>query len=204
MDKRKVSIGVIAVLLIGIGAAWALGYFHRTDPAVAELQQLGAQMRTASETDRPALFEQFRQKMDGLTDAQREEFRQNNQGRFRQDMSKRMNEFFAMSPADQKKRLDEIIDQMQKRQAQRQAGGGANGGPGGPGGGFGFGGGGPGGGGRGGGRQNMTDGQREQGRKSRLDNTNPAERAQQDKFRAMLGDRMQQRGMSPPTGGGRG
>jgi hypothetical protein len=205
MDKRKVSIGVVAVLLIGIFAAWAMGYFHRTDPAVAELQQLGTQMRTASEADRPALFQQFREKMDGLTDAQREEFRQNNQGRFRQDMSKRMSEFFAMSPADQKKRLDEIIDQMQKRQAQRQAGGGANGanGGGGPGGGFGGpGGGGPGGGGRGAGRQNQTDGQREQSRKSRLDNTNPAERAQQDKFRAMLGDRMQQRGITPPAGGG--
>jgi hypothetical protein len=199
MDKRKVSIGVAAILILGIGAAWALGYFHRTDPAVADLQQLGAQMRSASEADRPALFQQFREKMDGLSDAQRQEFRDNNQGRFRQDMAKRMNEFFAMSPADQQKRLDEIIDRMQKRQQQRQAGGGANGG--GPGGG-GPGGGGPGGAGRGGGGQNATDGGREQARKSRLDNTNPAERAQQDKFRAMMGDRMQQRGMSPPTGGG--
>jgi hypothetical protein len=202
MDKKKISIGLVTFLIIGLGAAWALGYFHRTDPALAELNQLRDQMRNAAGADRPAMFQQFRDKMDGLTEAQRKEFRDTNRGQFRQDAAKRMGEFFAMTPADQKKRLDEIIDQMQKRQKERAANGGGPGG-GGPGGGGMFaGGGGPGGGGRGGGRQNMTDGQREQARKDRLDNTNPAERAQMDKFRAMLGDRMQQRGMSPPTGGG--
>jgi hypothetical protein len=190
MDKRKVSIGVVAILIIGIGAAWALGYFHRTDPAFAELQQLRDQMRSAPEADRQGFRDQFRQKLDGMSEDQRRGFFQSNQGQFRQEAAKRMNEFFAMSPADQKKRLDEIIDQMQKRQKERQANGNQAGGPGG-------------GGNRGGGR-NMTDGQREQARKSRLDNTDPAQRAQMDKFRAMMGDRMQQRGIAPPAGGGGG
>jgi hypothetical protein len=192
MDKRKVSIGVVTILIVGLGAAWALGYFQRTDPALAELNQLRDQMRSAADGDRPAMFQQFREKMDGLTDAQRKEFRDTNRGQFRQDAAKRMNQFFAMTPADQKKRLDEMIDQMQKRQQQRAANGGGAGTAGA-------------GNNRNGGRgANQTDGQREQARKNRLDNTNPAERAQTDKFRAMLGDRMQQRGISPPAGGGGG
>lgn len=197
MDKKKVIIGVIAVLFIAIGAAWALGYFHRTDPAFAELQQLRDQMRAAPEADRQALRDQFRQKIEGLSDDQRREFFQSNRGQFRQDMRRQMNEFFAMSPADQKKRLDEMIDRMQQRQKQRQAQGGGQGGPGGGGG---FGGGGGGGG--GGNRTAQTDGQREQRQKSRLDNSDPVERAQQDKFRQMMGDRMQQRGIQPGQGGG--
>ena len=56
--------------IIGLGAAWALGYFHRTDPALAELNQLRDQMRSAADADRPAMFQQFREKMDGLTEAQ--------------------------------------------------------------------------------------------------------------------------------------
>jgi hypothetical protein len=194
MDKKKVSIAVIVVLFIAIGAAWAMGYFHHTDPALADLQQLRDQMRSAPEADRQGLRDQFRQKIEGLTDAQRQQFFEGNRGQFREEQRKRMAEFFAMSPADQKKRLDEIIDRMQERQKQ-QAQGNGNQGWGGGGGGAGIRGG-------GGGGRNMTDGEREQRQKSRLDNTDPAERAQGDKFRAMLGDRMQQRGISPPAGGG--
>lgn len=202
MDKKKAIIGVIAVLFIGIGAAWAMGYFHRTDPAFAELQQLRDQMRTAPDADRQGLRDQFRQKMEGLTDDQRREFFQSNRGQFRQDMRRQMNEFFAMSPADQKKRLDEMIDRNIKRQKERAAQGGGQGGPGGGGGGAI--GGAAGGGGRGGGgnRTAQTDGQREQRQKSRLDNSDPVERGQQDKFRQMMGDRMQQRGIQPGQGGG--
>jgi hypothetical protein len=203
MDKRKVTIGVVSVLILVLGAAWALGYFHRGNPAFAELDQLRDQMRTAPEADRQGLRDQFRQKLDGLSEDQRREFFQSNRGQFRQDMQKRMTEFFAMSPADQKKRLDEIIDQMQKWQQQRAANGGNGGGGRNGQGGGGPGGAGPGGGGPGGGGRNMTDGAREQARKQRLDNTNPAERGMMDKFRAMLGDRMQQRGIQP-TGGGPG
>jgi hypothetical protein len=50
----------------------------------------------------------------------------------------------------------------------------------------------------------MTPGQREQARKDRLDSSNPVERAQQDKFRQMMGDRMQARGITPPGGVGGG
>jgi hypothetical protein len=196
MDKKKVTIGVVAVLLIALGAAWAMSYFHRTDPAIAELQQLRDQMRAAPEADRQGFRDQFRQKIEGLTDAQRQEFFQSNRGQFRQDMQKRMNEFFAMSPADQKKRLDEIIDRNLKRQKERQAQVAAGQG--------GAGGGGAAGGGGRGGRQNMTDGQREQARKERLDNSSPMERAQGDKFRQMMSDRMQQRGIPQTAGGGGG
>ena len=192
MKKRKVTIGIVSVLILVLGAAWALGYFHRGNPAFAELNQLRDQMRTAPEADRQRLGDQFRQKLDGLSEGQRREFFESNRGQFRQDMQKRMTEFFAMSPADQNKRLDDIIDQMQKwqqRAANSGTGGGVRNGQGG--------GGWPGGGGR-----NMTDGAREQARKQFLDNSNPADRGMMDKFGAMLGARMQQRGIQPPAGGG--
>ena len=93
-----------------------------------------------------------------------------------------------------------MIDRNIKRQKDRAAQGGGQGGPGGGGGGA-AGVGGRGGGG-GGNRAAQTDGQREQARKARLDNSDPVERGQQDKFRQMMGDRMQQRGIQPGQGGG--
>ena len=198
MDKKKVSIGVVVALLVMVCGAWAMGYFHGTDPAFAELQQLRDQMRSAPEADRQALRDQFRQKMDGLSEDQRRSFFESNRGQFRQEQAKRMAEFFAMSPADQKKRLDEIIDQMQKRQKERAAAG-ANGG----------------------GRWRRPRwrcGRRWRPRQSTEHDCRPARTGsqgstrqqqscrarQQDKFRQMMGDRMQARGITPPGGVGGG
>ena len=136
MDKKKVIIGVIAVLFIAIGAAWAMGYFHRTDPAFAELQQLRDQMRDRprSRSSRPSRSIPAK---DGrshatISAANSSKAIAANSGK---TCARQMNEFFAMSPADQKKRLDEIIDRNIKRQKDRAAQGGGQGGPGGGGGG---------------------------------------------------------------------
>ena len=103
----------------------------------------------------------------------------------------RMDEFFALSPADQQKRLDEMIDRMLDRRKQREQNppSGQNGQADR----------------RGSGRQgwqNMTDAQRDTARKQRLDRTTPKMRAQFTEFRRMMNERMEQRGLSSDQLGG--
>ena len=96
-----------------------------------------------------------------------------------------MDEFFELSKVDQQKHLDEIINRMsQPRNNQRQnAGRNQNGG----------------------GRSSMTEGQREERSKRRLDSTSPRMRAQYAQFRMMLDKRAAERGVKVQGGwGGRG
>ncbi|MEX2091973.1 MAG: hypothetical protein WD971_04810 [Pirellulales bacterium] len=192
MDKRNAIIGSVVVLLLAVGAAWALGYFSG-DPVVAEMQQLRDQMfanRDLPEADRRAQWDNFRQRMDGLSDAQRDALRDGGRERWQQFGQQRMEEFFQLPPAEQQKHLDEMIDRMLERQQNPNVGRG----PGGPGGRSGWGGG-----------RNMTEAQRDQRRKEMISQTDPKMRAHFDQFRQMLGDRMKQRGLPPMEGGpGRG
>jgi hypothetical protein len=143
---------------------------------------------------------EFRQQMQSLTDDQRRTFFQSGRGEWQARQQQRMDEFFAMSKADQQKRLDEILNRM--LDAQKNAQGGAlsgaqaqNGGQG------------QNAGGKGGGRGNragMTDEQREERSKRRIENTDPKSRAQFAQFRKALDNRAAQRGISVPSVGGRG
>src|SRR3954451_3111034 len=185
MRKRKTFIGGVAVILLLIAAAWAFGFFHRTDPAIAELQQLGSQAwdRSLPEAQRSESRDQFRQRMDSLTDDQRRAFFDANRDQWTGRMQQRMDEFFKMSKADQQKRLDEILDRMQKgrnSQQQNQANRGGNN--------------------RGG--RTMTDAQRAERSKTRLDRSTPLMRAQTAQFRQMLQGRAQQRGINLGNGSG--
>lgn len=185
MNKQRVIMSGVTILLVVLAAAWAMGYLSG-DPAVAELQQLRDQMRDASDTERQQLRDQFRERMGNLTDAQRDVFRQAGRGQWQQFAQQRMDEFFALPQAEQKQRLDEMINRMVARQNERernpQVGNRGDRGN------------------RGGGR-NMTEGQRDQRRKERIARTDPKSRAQFDQFRRMLNDRRQERGL-PATGGG--
>src|SRR3954470_18340732 len=114
MNKRRAIVStVLTVLLVGL-AAWAFGFFGRTDPAIAELQQMGDQMRDRNLTDaqRSQLRDDFRQRMDAMRADQRWAFFDSNRGQWTGQMQKRMDEFFALSKADQQKRLDDILDRM--------------------------------------------------------------------------------------------
>src|SRR6478752_5388059 len=192
MTKRRGLLsGVLTLVLVGIGA-WALGFFHATDPAIAELQDLSKQMRDSNLTDaqRNQMRTDFRQRLDSLSEAQRRSFFDANRGDWNQRMQQRMDEYFAMSKADQQKRLDEILNRMvQARNSQQQAGAQGNGQ-----------------GNRGGNRggQNMSDAARQARSKQRLDSTSPKQRAQMAEFRRQLDTRAQQRGIPISTGGGRG
>lgn len=184
MNKRKAIIGAVVILLLG-GAAWAFGFFHRTDPAIAELQQLGSQAfdRSKPDAEREQLRQEFRQKMDGLSDDQRRAFFDANRGQWEARAQERMDEYFKMTKAEQQKRLDEILDRIVKSQNQQQANANQNQN------------------GRRGNRGNMTDAQREERSKSRLDRSTPKMRAQMDEFRRQLQTRAQQRGISLPDPG---
>jgi uncharacterized membrane protein len=182
MNKRKAIISmVLTILLVGL-AAWAFGFLSRTDPALAELQQLGSQMwdQKLSDSQRNQLRSDFRQRISSMAEDQRQAFFEANRDQWTGRMQQRMDEFFAMSKAEQQKRLDDILNRaVAARNSPRQGNGQANRGN------------------RGGNRggRNMTDAQREQRSKQRLDRTNPKMRAQFTEFRKQLDQRAQQRGI---------
>jgi|SRR4051812_7923503 hypothetical protein len=184
MNKRKATIGGVIVSILGL-AAWCFGLFGGPDPAIAKLNDLRGQMadNSLSDAQRDELRGQFRQQVRSLSDDQRRAFFQANRGEWEARQSQRMDEFFAMSKADQLKRLDEILDRMKKAQSGQAANGGNAGR---------------------GNRAGMTDEQREERSKRRLDNTDPKQRAQFAQFRKMLDQRGLQRGIGTGGQGGRG
>jgi hypothetical protein len=194
MDKRKLMIGVTVLLLLAAGA-WAFGLFGGTDPAVAELQRMAEQAFDSNlpEAQQDQLRDQFRQQIQSLTPQQRDAFFDANRDRWIQRAEQRMDEFFALSRQDQQQRLDEILNRMaQPRENRpREAGRGDRGDRGGR-----------------GGWRNMTEAQREERSKRRLDQTSPKMRAQFSEFRKRLSERAKERGMPEPPGwgfpGGRG
>ena len=187
MDKRKTIIGGCVMLLLCVLAAWAFGLFGGTDPALAKLQELGDQMAQANlpQAQQDQLRSQFREQMGTLTDDQRRAFFDANRDQWQSRSQEQMNAFFAMSKADQQKRLDEIITRMsQPRDNQRSRAGNRT----------------P----NGGGRRSMTEAQREERSKRRLDQSTPKTRAQLAEFRKMLDKRAQERGVKLQSNWGRG
>ncbi len=188
MNKRRAIISSLLTILLVGGVAWAFGVFSSPDPAIAELQAMESQMwdQSLPEAQRNQLRTDFRQRMDSMTRDQRRAFFDANRDQWDNRMRQRMDEFFTMSKADQQKRLDEILNRMVQSQNSRQqnsnrqgAGQGRNG-------------------------RTMTDAQRDERSKRRLDRTTPKMRAQFTEFRKQLDARAQQRGikMGDPRGPG--
>jgi hypothetical protein len=183
MDKRRVIVSVIVLLLLTLGA-WALGLFGGTDPAIAELEQLREKMsdRTLSDDQRQQLRDDFRARLDSLSNDERRAFFQNGRQFWMQRAEQRMDEFFAMAAPDQQRQLDEMLNRMAARgnqpaganRPQRRSAGPR---------------------GEGGGGRNMTDAQRDERAKRRLDHSSPKMRAQFAEFRRRLNERAQQRGI---------
>ena len=190
MNKRKLSVAAVVIVLVAAGAAWALGMFGGDQ--FAELNQLRDQMaasRDLPDDQRQQLREQFRAQIDSLSESQRQQFFASNRDQWMQNAQQRMDEFFALPAGERQARLDQMIDRMIERERERQQNPNADTR-------------GPGRGGRGG--ANLTDAQREQRAKQRLDRSTPKMRAQRDEFRRQLTERMQQRGIPSDSlrGGG--
>lgn len=187
MNRRKIITGAIVIVMLAAGA-WAFGLFRGTDPAVAELQQIGEQMfnRDLPDAQRDQLRDNFRDRIRALSDDQRRAFFDANRGQWMGRIERRMDEFFAMSPADQQKRLDEILNRMNEpRQRPPEGARRDRNGSGGR-----------------GGWGNMTEAQREERSKRRLDRTSPKIRAQFSEFRRRLDERAKQRGIGELPGWG--
>lgn len=194
MDKRRWIIAVCGLLLCAVGA-WGFGLLTSTDPAIAQLQQIGDQMwdNNLSDSQRDQLRGQFRQGLESMSDDQRRLFFASNRDQWSARMNQRMDEYFTLSKTEQQKRLDEIINRMvQSRNSQQQRqNSGANGGRSNDNN-------------RGDRNRNMTDAQREERSKRRLDRSTPKQRAQFAEFRKQLDQRAQQRGVKLDDQWGRG
>jgi hypothetical protein len=143
-----------------------------------------------TDVQRDQLRAQFRERIAGLTDTQRRAVFAGARDQWRLRDQQRMDEFYAMPRAEQRKKLDESINRMLSPRNQPRlasADRGARGG------------------GTGAGQRgaNMTPAQRDARSKQRLDRNTPKERAQRSEYRRQIRERMQQRGINPETLPGR-
>lgn len=182
MNKRvagSVLSGLAMVLLVG----WLLGWFHGTDREVRELEKLRdegfAQREQMTPEQRQETGEQFRTKLEGLTEDQRKAFFESSAPIFMKMFEARLDKFFGMTPEEQRAELDKQIDRMQSGLRQ----------------------GGPGGGGPPGGTPPSPQ-QIDEMRKKMLDWTTPEQRAKFENAMQMFQKRLQERGITPPNGGG--
>jgi len=188
----------LLLLLLALGGlAWAV----RPDPHLARAKELqkqlfSADLKNLSPDERKARFAEYREQVKHLSADQKWEL----SAPMREKQKAEMDRYFAMSPKDKLKYLDEQIDRSEKRRKeweQKAAQGKSGGGP--PGGAV-FGGG-PGGsktgipGGPGKGSPPSTE-EIEKRRKQFLDRTSPEERARTDQFRKDMNDRRRQRGLT--------
>jgi hypothetical protein len=193
MSKRIVKRGAIGfgtLTLITLMAGWLFGWFSE-DPAVAEVRDMQAKLADPSlkPDDRRAMFQSIRGKMESLSPAVRQELWDNNRQAFEKRMEQHVNELMAMSAKDRAKALDEDIDRMQKMQAQRQADAQNN----------------PNAqngwqqrqGNRG---QSLSDDQRLDRMKNRMDRSTPGMRATRQAYVQMMDQRLKERGLPPMTG----
>jgi hypothetical protein len=204
--NKKLTVGVAATILVGLLAAWAFGWFssshYSSDPQVAELEKLRdetivkqmqfpesprpakSEAPSAEEQAQRANAEAFRDKVNELSEEQRQSFFERSMPIFIEKMSeqfdKRYEKLMAMTPDERRKELDIAIDQMEKRAAA----GGGKGGQGGP--------------------PRMDPQKMDEFRKKMLDWTTPDQRAKFENSIQMLNDRRRERGLQPMGGPGGG
>ena len=187
---KKIAIATILLLLMA-----AVGYamYGGKDPGVARIEALREQMDGANDQQRRELFQQMRQEYEHLPEATRQQLRDEREARWELEEGKRMAKFFAMSPQEQQKALDDEIkrdeERRKEREKRRAQGGGGDRGRGGPGG--------PGGdGGRRGDRGRDSGGDPNARRKSYLDRSSPQSRAMRSEYYRMRAERRQQLGLA--------
>lgn len=188
---KKIAITTTAIAVTVLAAGWLFGWFSE-DPAVAEVRDMQAKLADPNlkPDDRRAMFQNIRSKMESLSPAVRQELWENNRQAFEKRMQQHVNELLAMSAKDRAKALDADIDRMQKMQAQRQADAqnnpnAQNGGQ------------------RQGNRgQSLSDDQRMERQRNRLERTTPEMRATRQAYVQMLDQRLKERGLPPMQPGG--
>lgn len=165
--------GVVCVLALLLGAAWALGWLSGEDAEVAALRVQMESRDQLSDADRQAL----RERIGSLSDNQRRQLFEPMRGQFGAGMRDRLAHLQSLSTAERRKELDTWIDEMEARSRERQS----RGDVGGPPGGFG----------------DMSPADRERRMKGMLDRTTPEMRATVDQLMTMVNERREQRGLKP-------
>ena len=181
MNRNHYAIaGLVVVALLGV--AWAMGWIgddgYSDDPAVAELEQLRDKSLTKPQEERADMRRDFSERMRQLEPQQRQAFMESSMPIFAKMMEQRIDEFLALPPEEQQKRLDERIDQMEQWREEREAEGKAPGGP-------------P------WGAGNMSPDKQDEMRKKMLDWTTPDQRAKFEQAMNMMNDRRSERGLEP-------
>lgn len=176
--NKKYALAAVALVLLFAGAAWALGFFGGEDREVAELRAQFENRENMTDADRDAMRDRVR----NLSDGQRQQLFGSMSGRWESGMRDRLTSLQAMTPKDRRVELDRWIDDMEARRKQWEAR--ADSGQGGP---------------RGGRPdfENMSQAQRDQRSKERLDRTSPEMRATMQQLMSMVNDRRKERGLPP-------
>jgi hypothetical protein len=192
---------VVVLLLLGIGGVvWAVRpNSHLARAQALQKELFGPDAKNLSPEERKARFAEYREQVKHLTDDQKWEL----SAPMRERQQAEMDRYFAMSPKEKIKYLDERIDRSEKMRKEWEKKG-NQGKAGAPGGGSRVGGGpggskaaGPGGG--PGGPPRLSAEEVERRRKQYLERTTPEERAKRDQFRKDMEDRRRQRGLPPRT-----
>ena len=126
MEKNK-GLYLVTALIVVVFAAWVWGWIdtgqYSDDPAVAELEKLRDASLDDRETVTPEQREAMRTGIEGLNPEQRMAFFESSMPIFVPMAAKRFEQeydsFIKLSPEEQRKKLDERIDQMEKRGGPR-------------------------------------------------------------------------------------
>lgn len=131
--------GLLGILVLGLAllVAWAWGVFDgddtlSDDPTVAEIQREMRQVAELPEEERREAFRGMRGRGDDLTDEQRMELFESSIPMWEPFMRKQLDEFFAKTPEEQRKQIDEEIDRMQEFRRNNPGANGPGNGRGGP------------------------------------------------------------------------
>jgi hypothetical protein len=189
MTKGRWALLATLMVLIGVGVAWAFGYFD-SDPRLAELRKLGEKMMDPklADKDRFALMGEAMKKMQELPPDMQKKVREERGQQMGNMMSQHIKDALALPPDKLMAEIDKDLDRMQEMRKYFQPQNKASG-PGGPGGRP------PGGGPGGPGGQN--------GRNSFLSRVPADARAQWTIWGQLVQSRASQRGISMPQWPGR-
>lgn len=181
MNKKSGAAIVLALLLL---AAWMLGLFGGEDAEVAELRQQFENRDQLSEQDQQALRERVR----SLSDDQRRLLFEPMMQQRINVMQTRLFELQAMPPQERNRELDRMIDESEQRRREWEARSADR----------------PPGGDRPprGDRGQMTEAQRDERRKTRLDRSTPEMRSTMQQMTRLINARRAERGLPPLEGRG--
>ena len=172
MNKKN---AITATVILALLAALAWAFFPSEDPKLAEAKQMRDELFQKVDSMNPQQMragrEAIREKTRDFTQSQRRAF-----GRgMRQFMMNKVDNLLALPPEQQTQELDKWIDRMEEMRKNHEP--------------------------RGDRGANLTQAERDQRRKQRLDRTTPQMRAKMDRMKDLINQRREQRGLEPIEGG---